>query len=158
MTSSEHSNTPRKRGRFVYLLNVAQRRVQAAIQSDSDGQTAARAGLLMAISPERGTPMAQLAQTLDLGAPAMSTLIDRAVRARLIERRPDPADGRAWNIVLTEAGHAARKEAVLGARELNARLCEGFTDAELDVVARWLEAVRHKFPRQDGHDRKEPGT
>jgi DNA-binding MarR family transcriptional regulator len=145
----DDSKNPRQRARFIYLLNVAQRRLQAAIQSDSDGQTAARAGLLMALSPERGTPMGLLGQTLDLGAPAISNLVERAVRARLIERTADPADGRAWLITLTKAGLAKRKEAILGARELNARLCEGFTDSELETVARWLEAVRHKFPKRD---------
>jgi DNA-binding MarR family transcriptional regulator len=151
----ENSNAPRLRWRFVYLLSVAQRRVQAFIQSNADGQTAARAGLLMALSPERGTPMAQLGQALDLGAPAISNLIERAQKAGLIERQPDPADGRAWIIALTKAGHAARKEAVLGARKLNTRLCEGFTDAELEIVARWLEAVRLKFPKQETNEREE---
>ena len=141
--------------RFVYLLNVAQRRIHAAIARDVEGQSAARAGLLLALSPERGTPMAQLGQALDLGAPGISNLVERAARARLVERVPDPADGRAWLVTLTKAGLAKRKEAIDGARELNARLCEGFSDAELDVVARWLEAVRHKFPKRDPNEREE---
>lgn len=143
------------RQRFIYLLNVAQRRVHAAIARDADGQTAARAGLLLALAPERGTPMAQLGQALDLGAPGISNLVERAVRARLVERVADPADGRAWLVTLTKAGLAKRKEAIDGARELNARLCEGFSDAELEVVARWLEAVRHKFPKRDPNEREE---
>ena len=139
--------------RLIYLLNVAQRRLHAAIANDGDGQTAARAGLLMALSPERGTPMGQLGQALDLGAPGISNLVERAVRARLIERMPDPADGRAWLITLTKTGLAKRKEAIDGARVLNARLFEGFSDAELETVARWLEAVRHKFPKpEERHD------
>jgi len=137
------------RSRFIYLLSVAHRRLHAAIVHDGDGQTAARAGLLMALSPERGTPMAQLGQALDLGAPGISNLVERAVRAKLIERVPDPADGRAWMIALTKTGLAKRKEAIEGARVLNARLCEGFSDDELAVVARWLEAVVHKFPKHN---------
>lgn len=155
MTRVENTNAPRLRWRFVYLLSVAQRRVHAFIKSQTDGQTAARAGLLMAVSPEHGTPMGQLGQALGLGAPAISNLIERAADAGLIERQPDPADGRAWMIALTKAGHAARKEAVLGARKLNARLCEGFTDAELEIVGRWLDAVRLKFPQQEIDERKE---
>jgi DNA-binding MarR family transcriptional regulator len=143
-----------KRWRFIYLLSVAQRRVHAFIQSHTDGQSAARAGLLMAISPERGTPMGQLGQALDLGPPGVSNLIERATEAGLVERRPDPADGRALIIVLTKAGLAARNEAVLEARKLNARLCKGFSEAELDVVGRWLEAVRLKFPKQESNEQK----
>jgi DNA-binding MarR family transcriptional regulator len=53
-------------------------------------------------------------------------------------------------VALTEAGRAARQEAIHGARMLNERLCEGFSDAEPAVVARWLEVVRQKFPRESG--------
>lgn len=148
--SGEHppAAATRRRWRFIYLLNVAHRRVQAIIQASGGGQTAARAGLLMALSHERDTPMARLGELLDLAAPAISNLVDRAVQARLIERVPDPDDGRAWMIRLTKAGLAKQKEAIAGARELNARLCEGFTDAELEIVARWLEAVRTKFGKE----------
>jgi len=102
----------------------------------------------MALSLEHDTPMARLGEVLDLAAPAISNLVDRAVQARLIERRPDPEDGRAWMIRLTRSGLAKQKEAITGARELNARLCNGFTDGELEIVARWLEAVRSNFPKE----------
>lgn len=143
------ADSAKKRWRFVFLLNVAQRRVQAEIQSRSDGQTAARAGLLMAVSPERGTSMTEVGHALDLGPSAISNLVERAVRSGLVTRVPDPVDGRAWNLMLTPDGLAMRREAVTASRELNATLCEGFTEAELDVVARWLEAVRTKLGQRD---------
>jgi len=31
--------------------------------------------------------------------------------------------------------------------ELNARLNEGFTDAEIEIVARWLASFQAKFPK-----------
>ena len=147
VTNIEGEQPTGKRPRFIYLLNVAQRRVQAAIQGEGDGTTAARAGLLMAVG-EHGAAMAQLGLMLDLGAPALSGLVDRCTKAGLVERRPDPRDGRAWIVVLTEAGRNARAQAIEGARALNVRLIEGFTDNELETVARWLEAVRDRFPRE----------
>ncbi|MGH6617185.1 MarR family winged helix-turn-helix transcriptional regulator [Sphingomonas sp.] len=150
MTKAKDGAENGRRERFIYLLSIAQRRVQAAIQDESDGATAARGGLLMALSPETGTPMAQLGQVLDLGAPALSGLIDRTARAGLIERRPDPADGRAWIIMLTPEGMTARTDAISGARTMNDRLCDGFDDQELAIVARWLDAVREKFPKENG--------
>ena len=139
--------------RFIYLLSVAYRRLHAAIARDTDGQTAARAGLLMALAPEHGTPMGQLGAALDLAAPAISNLVERAVRAKLVERVPDPEDGRAWLVALSKAGVAKRKEAIEGARTLNVQLCEGFSEAELAIVGRWLEAVAHKFPKhEESHD------
>jgi DNA-binding MarR family transcriptional regulator len=138
-----------RRPRFIYLLSVAQRRVQAAIQGDVDGKTAARAGVLMALRPDgQGLPMKQLGAQLDLGASSLSGLLDRMGRDGLIERQPDATDKRAWNIVLTETGKAVRAEAVRSARVLNDQLCDGFDDAELAIVARWLEAVGAKFPKE----------
>lgn len=138
-----------RRPRFVYLLMLAQRRVQAAIQGDVDGKTAARAGLLMALKPNgEGVPMKRLGASLGLGAPALSGLLDRMTRDGLVERRPDPADGRAWNIALTDVGKELRVEAVRSAKLLNDRLCDGFEDAELAIVARWLEAVGTRFSKE----------
>ena len=34
-----------------------------------------------------------------------------------------------------------------GLSEINARLTEGFTDAEIEIVARWLTSFQTKFPR-----------
>lgn len=140
------ANLTRKRWRFVYLLNVAQRRVQHFIQSQSSGHTATRAGLLMALAPDRATPMGKLGSALQLGPPAISNLVERACKAGLVVRTPHPEDGRAWLVQLTPAGAKARKVAVVAARHLNAKLCEGFSDEELDTVARWLTAVQDRFP------------
>ncbi|MDC7809672.1 MarR family transcriptional regulator [Sphingomonas koreensis] len=138
-----------RKPRFLFLLNVAHRRLLAAAQGDAEGKTAARAGLLMALSADGAPmPLGQLGEALDLSASALSGLVDRMSRDGLIVRSPDPNDGRAWNIALTETGKARRAEAVPVARLLNEKLCEGFDDAELAVVARWLDAVCEKFPRE----------
>ena len=140
---------PGRKPRFLFLLNVAHRRLLSAAQGDAEGKTAARAGLLMALNADGApTPLGHLGEALDLSASALSGLVDRMSRDGLIVRSPDPNDGRAWNIALTEAGKARRAEAVPVARQLNETLCEGFDDAELAVVARWLDAVREKFPRE----------
>ena len=138
-----------RRPRFVYLLTLAQRRMQAAIRGDADGGTAARAGLLMALKANgEGVPMKQLGGALGLGAPALSGLLDRMARDGLVERLPDPDDGRAWNVVLTDVGARARTEAVRSARLLNDRLCEGFDEAELAIVERWLETAGRRFSKE----------
>jgi DNA-binding MarR family transcriptional regulator len=67
--------------------------------------------------------------------------------ANLIKRRPDPDDGRAWRLWLTPAGRAAMAQSKAGLVEVNARLTEGFTEAEIDVVARWLTTMQTRFPR-----------
>jgi DNA-binding MarR family transcriptional regulator len=67
--------------------------------------------------------------------------------ANLIRRRADPDDGRAWRLWLTPAGRAAMAQSKAGLVEVNARLTEGFTDAEIDIVARWLTSMQTRFPR-----------
>lgn len=136
--------------RFVYLLNVAHKRVGQWVQAASDGGTAARHGLLMAVRDDAtGIPLGDVGRALDLGASALSGLVDRMHKSGLVERVPDPEDKRAFRLRLTPAGREARKAAVRRARALNDRLRDGFTDDELAVVARWLVSAAGKFPRED---------
>jgi DNA-binding MarR family transcriptional regulator len=135
--------------RFVFLLNVAQRRLQRwiAAQAPDSGATAARSGLLLVLGQRDGLLMGEAGAALDLGPPGISGLVDRMMAAKLIQRRPDPEDGRAWRLWLTSAGRAALAETKAGLVEINARLTDGFSEAELDVVARWLTSFQTKFPK-----------
>jgi DNA-binding MarR family transcriptional regulator len=135
--------------RLIFLLNVAQRRVQrlVAAQSPNGRVTAAQSGLLFVLGRRDGVLMGEAGAALDLGMPGISGLVERSVEAGLIEKRGDPDDGRAWRLWLTAAGRRALARAKAGAAELNARLTEGFSEAEIDVVARWLVGVQDKFPK-----------
>ena len=135
--------------RLIFLLNVAQRRVQrfVAAQSPKGRVTAAQSGLLFVLGRRDGVPMGEAGAALDLGMPGISGLVERTVEAGLIEKRVDPEVGRACQLWLTAAGRRALARAKTGAAELNARLSEGFTDAEIDIVARWLVSVQSKFPK-----------
>lgn len=136
--------------RLVYLLNVGQRRLQRWVQTRTgEGVTAAQSGLLFFLEKNDGALMREAGAALDLGPSAMSGLVDRSADAGLIERRPDANDGRAWQLWLTPAGREALAETRIGLAELNARLTDGFTDAEIDVVARWLASLQTKFPTGD---------
>lgn len=137
--------------RLVYLLNVGQRRLQrwSQARTAAGGVTATQAGLLFFLGENDGSLMGEAAAALDLGAPGMSGLADRTERAGLIERRPDETDRRASRLWLTEAGRSARQRSKAGMKELNARLTEDFTAAEISVVARWLTSLQTKFPAAD---------
>jgi DNA-binding MarR family transcriptional regulator len=94
--------------------------------------------------------MGEAGAALDLGAPGISGLVDRMTAANLIRRRADPDDGRAWRLWLTPAGRAALAQSKAGLAEINARLTEGFTDAEIDVVA---PACKPDFHEEKTNDR-----
>ncbi|MFM0223959.1 MarR family winged helix-turn-helix transcriptional regulator [Paraburkholderia dipogonis] len=134
--------------RLVYLLNVGQKRLNrwSQTRTAAGGVTAAQAGLLFFLGKNDGALTSEAAAALDLKAPGMSGLVDRVERAGLVERHSDELDRRASRLWLTAAGRAALKRSKSGLAELNARLTEGFTASEIDVVARWLTSLQDKFP------------
>ena len=140
---------PRREHRLVFLLTVAQRRLQRwmAARPQANGVTAAQSGLLFVLGRQDGVLMGEAGAALDLGPPGISGLVDRMTAANLIKRRADPDDGRAWRLWLTPAGRSALAQAKAGLVEVNARLTEGFSEAEIDVVARWLTSLQTRFPR-----------
>jgi DNA-binding MarR family transcriptional regulator len=137
--------------RLVYLLSVAQRRVQRALAASSvDAVSPAQAGLLFVLGKQDGALMGEAGAALDLGPAGISGLVDRMAAAGLVERRADPADARASRIFLTAKGRKAQVRAKDVAHETNARLMEGFSAQEIDIVARWLTSIQSKFPKGDG--------
>ena len=133
--------------RLVFLLNVAQRRLQrwGAARTEANGVTAAQSGLLFILGQRDGVLMGEAGAALDLGPPGISGLVDRMIAAKLVKRQADPDDGRAWRLWLTPTGRTALARTKVGLVEINARLTEGFTEAEIDVVARWLTSFQSKF-------------
>ena len=137
-----------KHHRLIYLLSVAQRRLQRWMAAQPGNEvTPAQAGLLFILGKQDGILMGEAGAALDLGPAGISGLVDRTAAAKLVERRADSEDGRAWRVWLTSKGRTAHAQAKAGAAEVNVALTEGFTSAEIDIVARWLTSIQDKFPR-----------
>ena len=141
--------------RLIYLLSVAQRRLQRWMAAQPSSEvTPAQAGLLFILGKHDGVLMGEAGAALDMGPAGISGLVDRMSALRLIERRADREDGRAWRVWLTPKGRTALAQAKASAAKVNAALTEGFTGAEIDIVARWLTSIQDKFPRdKEGADR-----
>jgi DNA-binding MarR family transcriptional regulator len=134
--------------RLIYLLSVAQRRLQRWMASQPESEvTPAQAGLLFILGRQDGVLMGEAGAALDMGPAGISGLVDRTAAARLIERRADREDGRAWRVWLTPKGRSALAQAKTSAAAINAALTDGFTAAEIDIVARWLTSIQAKFPK-----------
>lgn len=137
-----------KHHRLIYLLSVAHRRLQRWMAAQPQSTvTPAQAGLLFILGRQDGVLIGEAGAALDMGPAGISGLVDRTAAARLIERRADREDGRAWRIWLTPKGRTALAQAKADAAAVNAALTEGFTAAEIDIVARWLTSIQDKFPR-----------
>lgn len=145
-----------KHHRLIYLLSVAQRRLQRWMAAQPASEvTPAQAGLLFILGKQDGVLMGEAGAALDLGPAGISGLVDRTATARLVERRADREDGRAWRVWLTPKGRTALAQAKTSTAEINVRLTDGFTSSEIDIVARWLTSIQDKFPRDTTRDPEE---
>lgn len=136
--------------RIYFLLASGQRRVQRWVEGEmlrQGGLTAAQSGVLFFLGKADGALIGETADAVDVGPSAMTGLVDRMERAGLVERRADAADGRAQRLWLTDKGRAALAQVKAGLEALNNRLNEGFDEAEMAVVSRWLKGLAGKFPR-----------
>jgi DNA-binding MarR family transcriptional regulator len=87
-----------------------------------------------------------------LSQPALSRLVDRLAERGLVERQPDPGDGRSVRLVLTEAGRAAQGQ--IGrqhARGVARAMTAGLDPGEL----RQLETICLKLAGQPAGSRDE---
>lgn len=136
--------------RLIFLMTVGYRRLQRGLEQEmlaQDGLTSAQSGVLFFLGHNDGALIGDVASALDLVPSATTGLADRMERAGLIERKRDEKDGRVQRVYLTEEGKKVRKRAVGRAQAINARLMDGFTDKEIDVVSRWLISLQTKFSR-----------
>ena len=143
--------------KLIFLLNSAQRHLQQWIarQTEEAGHTAstlptpAQSGVLFALAQADGMTMGQLATTLDLAASAVSGLVQRMEALDWVARHPCPQDGRTQRVWLRPAGLALLPLLRQATARINHRLTQGFTDTELQTVARWLRHVQQLDRPQD---------
>jgi DNA-binding MarR family transcriptional regulator len=89
--------------------------------------------------------MGELHQHVLLSQPALSRMVDRLVERGLVRRAPDPSDGRAVRLALTDAGRARQREVGLRHGLSVARLVSAeLTDDELYR----LEEICRKLARR----------
>jgi DNA-binding MarR family transcriptional regulator len=86
--------------------------------------------------------ISELGRHVLLSQPALSRLVDRLAERGLIERAPDPADGRSVLLSLTDAGRDVQQQVGrLHARDVARAMTAGLSYAEL----RQLEAICQKL-------------
>ncbi|NVJ70710.1 MAG: MarR family transcriptional regulator [Alphaproteobacteria bacterium] len=103
--------------------------------------TAAQNALLMYLEKHEGATMGAVASAIGLKNAATSGLVDRMEQRGLIERRPSPQDGRSFVLVLKDRGREIASQSQNLVRATNDYLLEGFTKAEQETIARFLETV-----------------
>jgi DNA-binding MarR family transcriptional regulator len=101
--------------------------------------------LLDWIATSPGASVQETAQALDLTPPTVSVSVRRLEDAGLLQRRADPADGRAIQIYLTDRGESLHHRALVFRRARMAELLAGLTDREaqtlVDLLAKAIDAA-----------------
>ena len=93
----------------------------------------------------RGGPMTMgaLAAARDVALNTATAQVDRLVQAGLVERRPVPSDRRVVVVAATDRGREAYAD-LLGARTAAlARMLDGLSAGDLELLERALPALRH---------------
>ncbi|MBO3741257.1 MarR family winged helix-turn-helix transcriptional regulator [Actinoplanes flavus] len=126
--------------RLVFDLLTAERSVRRWIdaRSGDSGIGAAGAGVLFHLAAHGDALIGDVGAALGASPSGVSGLVSRLEKGGFVAKAPDAGDARAVRLTLTPLGRQAVGAAREVVAELNAELTDGFTAAELDVVARWL--------------------
>lgn len=138
------------RPRFFHLLNSAQRRLQVWAAAEQErvasaqgaAPTPAQGGVLFFLVKNDGATMGELSQALDLVPSAVSGLVQRMEAFGWVERKPCSLDARTQRVWLKPAGSEQLPALRQALARINAGLTAGFTEAEMQIVVRWLQHVQ----------------
>ena len=93
--------------------------------------------------PGRQTRIRDLNKYLLLTQPSVSRLVDRLAARGLVDKEPDPGDGRGTLVHLTDEGFDLfRRVAVIHADSIHRRVGGALTDAELATLTRLSDKLR----------------
>jgi DNA-binding MarR family transcriptional regulator len=97
--------------------------------------------VLLPLYEEDGLRIGELARRSRLSKQTMTEMIRRLERDGLVERRPDPADGRASRIFLTARSHRFKPVAEAALLELDQLACTRLSARRVDELRRVLGAL-----------------
>ena len=142
-----HQAGPCMDKRLFFLLNMAQkklfRHVDGVVERELDASVTQLAALMM-ICQQPGCLQKDLAQALELNKSAVTGLVTRMEKNGLLQRG-STGDARAVSLFPTESGVAKTHQLKPLIQQLNDRFAEEFSDAEIEVVLRFLNFILHTF-------------
>lgn len=98
-----------------------------------------------------------LAGRLAVTRPTITALVDGLVQRGLVERRPDPDDGRRTMHRLTDTGHATLDRADHAVADRLGRLLDHLSEVDrrkaIDGLQLWSAAIDAQLAAEDGGDR-----
>ncbi|MBS0482898.1 MAG: MarR family transcriptional regulator [Proteobacteria bacterium] len=128
----------------LYLLSDTARLLRRAFDARVSllGMTSTQARLLLTLSHSEGENQVAYAERLEVEPITLCRLIDRMAEADLIERRPDPADRRAWRIHLTDSSRRKLDEVRQCLAGLEEEVLAGLSARQCEDLSATLELIR----------------
>ncbi len=127
--------------RLYLLVEITARRLHrhadARLRKEA-GVTAAQSAVLFLLSRRGERRMGAISETLALGAPAVTGLVQRMEAIGLVARSADISDRRGAVVSLTEAGREAALRADQVLRDINAELAEKLGEDDADALQNML--------------------
>lgn len=133
-----------------FLLNDTARLFRRAFNARTrdSGVTALQWRLITYLKRHEGVRQGPLAELIEVEPITLSRMVDRLAEAGLVERRPDPADRRAWQLYLTPRARERLGGIRPAVEALNAEALEGLSAAEIDQLLALVERVRGNLSRR----------
>ncbi len=114
------------------------------------GVTMPQLTLLDWVAASPGCGIQEIALGLGLTAPTVSVSVRRLQTAGLVERRPDPRDGRAIQLLLSAQGQALHQRALDFRQEKMRRLLAGLSVPERATLLALLEQALDAAEKESG--------
>ena len=105
------------------------------------GVTGPQARLLLTLHRVPGENQGYYAERLEVEPITLCRMVDRLEEASMVERRPDPADRRAWQLHLTDKSRKIVEKLQQRVDSLVEDMLDGLTSAERSEFARLLNVV-----------------
>ncbi len=114
----------------------------------SIGVTRPQWQVLSLLSRHEGINQGGLAEMLEVEPITLGRMVDRLQEAQLVERRPDPADRRAWRLHLTDKAHDLLRSLKPLAQEMIDLALGGIGQQDRDDLMAALEKMRANLTRK----------
>jgi DNA-binding MarR family transcriptional regulator len=119
---------------------------------DTLGITPVQLGAIFFLLDNDGCQQKDLSAGLALNYPAVTGLVARMIKAGLLTKESCTQDGRASRLFLSEKARAIAPKAFPLVDQLNNRLTEGFSPAEINTVHRFLDEIINKVQGGKTHE------
>lgn len=114
----------------------------------SIGVTRPQWQVLTLLTLHAGINQGGLAEILEVEPITLGRMIDRLQEAELVERRPDPADRRAWRLHLTDKGSSLIEQLKPLAFETFEEALDGIPSPDRDHLMGMLSQIRSNLSRR----------